>query len=80
MQSYFLLHGAHIVKNFMPEWEKVEKWGKENNVVVETVNGDEEPERCQANNVQGFPTIIVKGREHHGERTAEAVIEAIKIE
>lgn len=65
-------------KNFMPEWKKVENWARENGQEVAAINGDENPEACAANKVQGFPTIVVKGSEHKGPRDAESVIDAIK--
>lgn len=65
-------------KALKPEWDKVEeKFKDDKNLVVKKVNCDENPEEAKANDVQGFPTIILfKGNEkkiYEDDRTAEAI-------
>tara|TARA_B100001175_G_scaffold54792_1_gene43800 strand:+ start:596 stop:1129 length:534 start_codon:yes stop_codon:yes gene_type:complete len=63
-------------KNFKPTWEELKKSDKYENVVdFEDVEGDEQPEVIQQEDIQGFPTIKLKTKsdtvEYNGDRTIE---------
>ena len=62
-------------KKMMPEWNKLEKMHANNpNVSVTKVNSDENPEEIKKQNISGFPTIKMNGKEvKNSPRTAEGL-------
>ena len=59
-----------------PTWEELKKTDKYENVIdFEDVEGDEQPEVIQQEDIQGFPTIKLKTLsntvEYNGDRTIE---------
>ena len=80
----FFLPGCGFCTDMIPEWEKFEESQRNNpSIDVKRVNGGEDQEAARANDVTGFPTIILFEQDgtkkvFQGDRTAEEFTEFIQ--
>lgn len=81
--TYFYLPQCPWCQKFEPEWNRFEEDArKEVGIQTAKVNGEEDHAAASAKGVKGYPTVIItkngKDTEYKGERTAAALMAAVK--
>lgn len=75
--TFFYLPGCGWCDKFKPEWARFVELAKQRSITTREVNaGDDQRRESERLGITSFPTVLIRGMQYDGERTAEALLDA----